>query len=159
MVNVVGRWAGATPVNAATGSSPKSTAPISHTLNSARAPPPQLGREVGPNLPQQQSVRSVNRTVCQSLCSVPVRGDVSLDLRLLVGEGPPPVVVSSSLVSPLRPTELCNHPDSCGLLRYGRPEAWFSDWVFSLFLCAQIFLYKYAVCVSAAVSDRRLSSN
>ena len=81
MVNVSVRWASAifaTPVNATTGSTPKSTAPFSHTLDSACAAPPQLGREVGPNLPQQQSVHSVNRTLCQSLCLVPVRGVVSL---------------------------------------------------------------------------------
>ena len=100
VVNVVGRWAGAvfaTPANPATGSTPKSTAPISITSDSVRAAPPQLAREVGPNLPQQQSVHSVNRTVCQSLCSVPVRGGVLLALRPLVGQGPPPIVSSSSV--------------------------------------------------------------
>ena len=106
VVNVVGRWAGAvfaTTANAATGRTPKSTAPISYTSDSVRAAPPQQAREVGPNLPQQQSVHSVNRTVCQLLCSVPVRGGVLLALRPLVGQGLPPVVVSSSSVSPLLP--------------------------------------------------------
>ena len=90
-----------------------------------------------------------------------------------VGHGLPPLVVSPSLVSPLRSVEfvsplivskfqmeLCNHPDRAAVsyvlegLKHG-----FSAWFFSLFMGAQIFLYEYAVGDSAAFSNRRLSSN
>ena len=57
MVNVVGPWAGA--VFTAPVSTPKYTAPISPTSGSPRVPPPQLGREVGANLPQKWSVHSI----------------------------------------------------------------------------------------------------
>ena len=85
--------------NDAMGSSPKSTAHINPTSGSACALPPQPGREIGPNLPQQEPVHCVNSTVCT-------------------------VVVVSSLVSVLRPVgfvsvvvsstfqiELCGLPD------------------------------------------------
>ena len=117
-------WASAvfaTPANDATGSTPKSTAPISPTLDSALTPPPQLRREVGLSLHRQRSVHSVNSTVCQSLCLVPVEGIVLVAFRSLVG--PPPIVVLTSsgspchsvgFVSPLVVSkfqiELCNHP-------------------------------------------------
>ena len=126
-VNVVGCWADvifATPAYNATGNIPKSTAPISLTSGSARAPPPQLGREAGPNAPHLQFVHSVNSTVCQSLCSVSAQGVVPVAFGPSVGHGWPPVVVSPSLVSSLRPVEfvsplivsrfqieLWNHPD------------------------------------------------
>ena len=69
---------------------------------------------------------SVNITGSQSLCSVALQGLVSVALRPLAGQGPPPIIVSSS-VSPLCPVgfvsplvvkfqvELCNHPDSAAV--------------------------------------------
>ena len=126
-VNVVGGWADvvfATPACDAMGNTPKSTALINPTSSSARAPPPQQGREVGPNALQPRFVHSVNSSVRPSLCSVSVQGAVPVAFGSSVGHGLPPVVVSPSLVSPLRPVEfvsplivskfqieLCNHPD------------------------------------------------
>lgn len=128
-VNVVGRWADvvfATPACDATGNIPKSAALIYPTSGSAPAPapPPHQGREVGPNALQPQFVHSVNSSVRPSLCSVSVQGAVPVAFGSSVGHGLPPLVVSPSLVSPLRSVEfvsplivskfqmeLCNHPD------------------------------------------------
>ena len=88
-----------------------------------------------------------------------------------VGHGLPPLVVSPSLVSPLRSVEfvsplivskfqveLCNHPDRAAVsyvlegLKHGFRLGFSpSSWV--------LFLYEYAVGDSAAFSNRRLSSN
>ena len=98
-VNVVGRWADvvfATPAYDAMGTIPKSTAPNNLTSGSASAPPPQLGRETGPNAPQLQFVHSVNSTVCQSRGSASVQGVVPVAFGPSVGHGLPPVVVSPS---------------------------------------------------------------
>ena len=107
MDTVIGFWVSAlfaTPVRDAMGSTLKSPAPISPTFRYRSRSLFQLGRGGGPKLHEQQTVHSVSSTVCQSPCSVPVGGDVSVAFRSSVGQVPTPIVVSASSVSPLCPT-------------------------------------------------------
>ena len=86
----------------------------------------------------------------QSLCLVPVQSVVSVTSRPLVGQVLPPVTVSSCSVSPLNPVafvsplvvskfqiEMCNHTDRADCC-FGRPEARYLDWFFSLFMGAEM---------------------
>lgn len=118
------------------GNTLKSTTPISPTLGSAHAHPPQLGREDRLNLPQLRAVLRINSTVNQLLCSVQVLGVVDFKVCL-------PFFVPSSSILPLCPVgfaskfhiELCNYSDKTAVdnvmedLRHG-------FWISFFSLCA-----------------------